>query len=330
MKWYLGGLIYCLCGWSIAAYAEATPATDRPVVITDHAIELWTRYDLFTPSMDLLNYRSRFKSSTVLQQFDQWTLGINHAPFATGAWRAKVFWSQQKLSRTLQPKAINNHYRGFSLAWQQTMLSAANTQTVIEWGIGQQRSPNAFFDRYNLSPNVEIIAAAGKHLINISAWSQEWRLALRQRWQLSSAWTFHGGINYRQLRIQSQMDSYDPIVRASLRSPQNEPWQEQHIGVNIDAQWHITSSWQASMGWQHIQIRRKNYRQISGNLDYNTQDSINAHVYYHLNQRVAVYARGQANTNFLLGVAPLAYNSRTSSRFNAPFGTLSFGGTISF
>ncbi|MDQ6975930.1 MAG: hypothetical protein Q9M22_05105 [Mariprofundaceae bacterium] len=314
-----------------AAFAAATetPEMDRPVAITGNKVKIWARYDLFTEGMDLLNYRSRFHSSTVLKQFDQWKFGINHAPFATGAWRAVLFGSQQKLSRTLQPTQINSHYRGFSLAWQQTLLKARRTRTVLEFGIGRQRSPNTFFDRYNTSPNVEIIAAPGRHLVNISAWSKEWRLALRQGWQASPAWLFHGDLNYRQLRIESHMDSYDPLVRASLRSPQNEPWQEQHIGFNIDGEWHFSSAWQVSMGWQHIQIRRKNYRQISGNLDYNTQDIINTHLYYHINRRLTAYWRAQANTRFLLGDAPLAYNSRTSARFHAPFGFLSFGLTFS-
>lgn len=329
MRLYLSILAYCLLAGGAVNAAEA-PVLDRPVLIGDGGAELWLRYDLFNTGMDVLNYRGRFNSSTVFNQYDRWKLGVSHAPFAWGAWKATVFWSQQQLSRQLQPTKINNRYHGFSFAWQQSLLTKPWGKTVLEFGVSNQRSPELVFDRYNTSANVEIIAAPGKHLITMSAWSKEWRLVLRQRWQASSRWIFHGSLGYRQLQIQSTMNSYDPIVRASLRSPQNEPWRERHIVANVDAEWRFHPIWTASIGWQHMQISRQNYHQISGNADYNDQDSINTHIYYHINRSLTCYLRGQANTHFLLGDAALAYNSRTSSRFNAPFGFLSMGASLSF
>jgi len=309
-----------------------TPALDRPVLVhtSDQATSVWARYELFNQNMDLLHYQQRFNSTTKLDSYDQWAVGLNQSTQDYGDWRVSFSLSEQTVTRTLQPTQIKSRYQGVSLQWQYVVLESTTTASGVELGFSRQRSPNTFFDRYNPSPNVTVIAAPGKHLITASAWSEQWQLGVRHRWRPTRHWTFNGGVVYRSMKIQSQMDSYDPAIRASLRSPQNEPWRERQIMINADLSWQPLVQWSGSVGWQHLTINRQQYRQISGNPDYQVQDIFDSHLYYQPTSKVTLFIRGQASSHFLLGIAPLSYNSRSSHRFNAPFATLALGGILSF
>jgi len=311
----------------------ATPALDRPVLLHNSSgqpTSIWLRYELFNQNMDFLHYQQRFSSTTKLDSYDQWAVGINHSTQDYGDWRAFASLSEQTVTRTLQPTQIKGRYQGVSLQWQYVMLESTTSASAVELGFSRQRSPNTFFDRYNPSPNVTVIAAPGKHLINASGWFEQWQLGIRHRWQPTSHWTLNGGVIYRSMKIQSQMDSYDPAIRASLRSPQNEPWRERQIMINADLSWQPLAQWGGSVGWQHLSINRQQYRQISGNPDYQVQDIFDGHLYYQPTSNITMFLRGQASSHFLLGISPLTYNSRSSHRFNAPFATLALGGSLSF
>jgi hypothetical protein len=325
-----------MIGLTMMLYAStslATPALDRPVLLHNNTAQtssVWLRYELFNQNMDLLHYQRRFNSTTKLNSYDQWAVGINQSTQHYGHWRASFSLAEQSISRSLQPIQINSKYQGLSLQWQYVLLATSTTASGIELGFSRQRSPNTFFDRYNPSPNVTVIAAPGKHLINASAWSEQWQLGLRHRWQASNDWTLNAGIAYRNMKIQSHMDSYDPAIRASLRSPQNEPWHERQLILNADLSWQPLVQWGSSIAWQHLNISRQQYRQISGNPDYQVQDVFDAHLYYQPTASITLFLRGQASSHFLLGIAPLSYNSRSSHRFNAPFATLAMGGSFRF
>ncbi|MDQ6979600.1 MAG: hypothetical protein Q9M09_05385 [Mariprofundaceae bacterium] len=315
-----------------ATPSGATAVLDRPVLIhtSEQATSIWARYELFNQNMDLLHYQQHFNSTTKLDSYDRWAVGINQSTQDYGDWRASFFLSEQSVTRSLQPTQIKSQYQGLSLQWQYVVLETSTTASGIELGFSRQRSPNTFFDRYNPSPNATVIAAPGKHLINASAWSEQWQLGVRHRWQPTRHWTFNGGVVYRTMKIQSQMDSYDPAIRVSLRSPQNEPWRERQIMLNAELSWQPLVQWSGSVGWQHLSISRQQYRQISGNPDYQVQDIFDAYLYYQPTSTITLFLRGQASSHFLLGISPLTYNSRSSHRFNAPFATLAWGGRFKF
>ena len=110
--------------------------------------------------------------------------------------------------------------------------------------------------------------------------------------------------------------------------PQDDPWQEAVVSYDLSASYFL-SNWilSGSLGGRYVE--RFNYEDPLNRSQYNTNLRVAAEVGYQFKSAI-VFARGEAFSNYLLGVDPLAYNAKSSRFFEHPYGQVTAGFMLSF
>ncbi len=119
------------------------------------------------------------------------------------------------------------------------------------------------------------------------------------------------------------------IDEIKLELPQSEPWLEKStiLEAGMEMPLNVYSSITASLS--HHFVSRDSYIAGPQNKDYNNNTILNLAIWFRPNETLSLYLRGEASTNNVLGIEPMAYNRKTSKFFKHPFGQLSLGFTIS-
>ena len=109
--------------------------------------------------------------------------------------------------------------------------------------------------------------------------------------------------------------------------PQDDPWQEAVLSYDLSASYFL-NNWimSGSLGGRYVE--RFNYTDPLSRAQYNTNSQITAQVGYQFESAI-VFLRGEAFSNYLLGVDPLAYNSKSSRFFEHPYGQVTAGFLLS-
>lgn len=109
--------------------------------------------------------------------------------------------------------------------------------------------------------------------------------------------------------------------------PQDDPWQEAVLSYDLSASYFL-NNWimSGSLGGRYVE--RFNYTDPLSRAQYNTNYQITAQVGYQFESAI-VFLRGEAFSNYLLGVDPLAYNSKSSRFFEHPYGQVTAGFLLS-
>ena len=105
--------------------------------------------------------------------------------------------------------------------------------------------------------------------------------------------------------------------------PQSEPWREGVISYNASASL-FTGNWVLGGSLGAIYAERYSFADPMQRPQYNTNFQVSGHVWYQF-KHAAIYLKGEALTNYLLGVDPLAYTSKSSRFFEHPYGQISVG-----
>ena len=110
--------------------------------------------------------------------------------------------------------------------------------------------------------------------------------------------------------------------------PQDDPWQEAVVSYDLSASYFL-NNWIVSGALGGRYVERFNYKDPLNRKQYNTNFRLSAEVGYQFESAI-VFARGEAFTNYLLGVDPLAYNAKSSRFFEHPYGQVTAGFIVSF
>ena len=105
--------------------------------------------------------------------------------------------------------------------------------------------------------------------------------------------------------------------------PQQSPWQEAVIRYDFAASYFI-DDWIVSASLGALYAKRFNYADPLEREQYNSNFVVTGEVWYQL-QDGSIYLKGEAFSNYLLGVDPLAYTNKSSRFFEHPYGQITAG-----
>lgn len=110
--------------------------------------------------------------------------------------------------------------------------------------------------------------------------------------------------------------------------PQDEPWQEAVLGYDLSVSYFF-GNWIASGSLGGRYVQRFNYSDPMNRKQYRSNARLTGEIWYQFDS-AALYLRGEAFSNYMLGIDPLAYNSKSSRFFEHPYGQLTAGFLLSF
>ena len=110
--------------------------------------------------------------------------------------------------------------------------------------------------------------------------------------------------------------------------PQDEPWREAVLGYDLSVSYFF-GNWIASGSLGGRYVQRFNYSDPLNRKQYRSNARLSGEIWYQFDS-AALYLRGEAFSNYLLGIDPLAYNSKSSRFFEHPYGQLTAGFMLSF
>ena len=105
--------------------------------------------------------------------------------------------------------------------------------------------------------------------------------------------------------------------------PQLSPWQEAVIRYDFSASYFI-DDWIVSGSLGALYAKRFNFTDALGREQYTTNSVVTGEIWYQF-QDGSIYLKGEAFSNYLLGVDPLAYTNKSSRFFEHPYGQITAG-----
>ena len=105
--------------------------------------------------------------------------------------------------------------------------------------------------------------------------------------------------------------------------PQQSPWQEAVIRYDFSASYFL-DDWIVSGSLGALYAERFNFADALEREQYNTNFVVTGEIWYQF-QDGSVYLKGEAFSNYLLGVDPLAYTNKSSRFFEHPYGQVTVG-----
>ena len=105
--------------------------------------------------------------------------------------------------------------------------------------------------------------------------------------------------------------------------PQQSPWQEAVIRYDFSASYFV-GDWIVSGSLGALYAKRFNYADPLEREQYNSNFMVTGEIWYQF-QDASVYLKGEAFSNYLLGVDPLAYTNKSSRFFEHPYGQVTLG-----
>ncbi len=117
----------------------------------------------------------------------------------------------------------------------------------------------------------------------------------------------------------------DVITELRGELPQDTPWTERNLSVEIGAKRDFGAHFFVTGALRHYAVSRADYLPNPENKDYTRNTVLNLALWFTPTQSLKIYLRGEATTNNVLGLEPIAYNRKSNKFFEHPFGQLSLG-----
>ena len=117
----------------------------------------------------------------------------------------------------------------------------------------------------------------------------------------------------------------DALESIRVELPQESPWLEQNFAAELGLKKELSNSFFATGSFSYIHVNRKDYVLGESEIEYSSNSVVNMALWYQPRDAFSVYLRGEASTNNVLGLEPIAYNRKSSKYFKHPFGQLSVG-----
>jgi len=304
---------------------HTTPSMMRSGHIMPHTstFEAWGMMDVFDQSFDIINYANKLGNSAKPSRMTRFNIGTNFHINDQWAIRTQLSQGQQTIVRQQQPKSVRStfHTEQALLQWHADLIPL-----VIEGGYIQNTYPKSGFSSFQTG-NVTVTAAPGKQILVASSKASTWLIGASIPLQISEHARIHAGLGYQTSKVQSQYTSYDPFIQSRIgaQAPQKTPWREKQSNLFISLDYEWTNSIAIGLDIQQVHIQRSQYIPRQGFRDYNQTQIMDLWLSYNINNDLSLIFRGHANTHYILGENPAAYNRRINHKFKYPFGFLSMG-----
>ena len=110
--------------------------------------------------------------------------------------------------------------------------------------------------------------------------------------------------------------------------PQSDPWSEAVVRYDVSASIFV-GNWILGGSVGGLYAKRFEYDDPLGRVQYDTNTRAAAYVWYQF-EKATVFLEAEAFSNYLLGVDPLAYTSKSSRFFEHPYGQVTVGFLATF
>ena len=117
----------------------------------------------------------------------------------------------------------------------------------------------------------------------------------------------------------------DVITELRGELPQDTPWTERALSVEVGAKRDFGAHFFVTGALRHYAVSRADYVPNPENEDFTRNTVLNLALWFVPTKSLKVYLRGEATTNNVLGLEPIAYNRKSNKFFAHPFGQLSLG-----
>jgi len=322
------------------ASADGGVELNRPVV-SQYAGgdgEIWLQYSRFDPDYDFTDYANRIKSSSKITQAETYRAGINYS--ATDALHFRYIYEVATIdgTRTREPKNVNSRYTSHEIRSQYVFFERPQYMLALEAGYKRHDADRQRFKRFDfIATNLQVTVtpAPGQDLVTVEAKDSAWIAAVRGVWSPTPSIDFSLGVEGRFIEVQAVFNAPDPVIDSLLAKerPQTNPWRERHLVTQIAFNWYFLENWTLGLDFTNFQINRSGYDPKptdSGDVEYESSQQLDGYLFWNFLKNYSIYAHGTANSHFILGNLPLAYNSRTNHKFKHPFGMLSVGLSAGF
>jgi len=356
-------------GWAGSYVKEYNSALmDRPVVSSDsaaQAVELWAQIDRFTPALDLFNFAAKSGTTSRITAISAYTIGLGYHVNDRLNLRYNFQISDQTGSRTVEPFRVNSRFYRHEARLQYAFYSNYPWRFAVEAGGRMHLGRKESFQRFHTGPalgagviNVQagslnfdnvhgVLSSSNPAFPVLTEQTKDFSYlgAIRGRYEPLPTLDIDFGVEFRRVRISALFSSpslnhasaiFGNTLLASARNkatsnfPQFTPWHENHVLIQGSLTWHPWSRVTLAGDWTHYQIKRQGFDAKGTTSNFSSSEQFDAYAMMQVVDNLSMYVHGRASTHFVLGDQPLAFNSRTSSKFKNPFGSISAGVVMGF
>jgi len=303
----------------------ASPALMRPAhgLGVDVNAEIWAQMDAFKQSFDVINYSKKLGNSAKPSNMSMSKIGGNVRLASHWVLRTEWMRGSQTIVRSLAPTSLTSNVESAVglLQWHADALPL-----ILEMGYKKEKFLPSGFTQYQKGQTI-LTAAPGKQLIVSSSQASTWLWRAVSPMEFYDIFHFQLGIEYQRSTVQTAYTSYDPAIVSLIAGqvPQSTPWQEQQFNLLLSLDVDATDNFALGVDMVWVSIKRKNYQPRKGFRDYTSTQILDVWASYNVMKPLVLFVRGHANTHYLLGEMPSAYNSRINNKFKYPFGYLTAG-----
>ena len=323
-------------------------------------------YTRFDKSLDVINYLDSLAGSSRPNSYSQSTISLE---YKFEIWRPFIEFREVSgsVERSSQPFEVesNADYWGVGLAYSSgdsdnggsavfQLTSATQDDVTIDC---YERSgvvlggacEEADFQLIDGDLLLETGDTVAYPVLTSSAEALSAELALNW-WRRWSSYPILLGHTLKITASEAEHDSYSPLydlqstfllntpfngkTLSTLISelqddlPQQSPWQEAVIRYDFSASYFV-DDWIVSGSVAALYAKRFNYADPLEREQYNSNFMVTGEIWYQF-QDASVYLKGEAFSNYLLGVDPLAYTNKSSRFFEHPYGQVTLGFVMGF
>lgn len=326
-------LLLLLLAPSLSAHAFAEKsALNRPMIslIESGEWEAWGQLDYFDSTFDVLNYAGKLGTSSGINSFRVISLGLRYGITERINLMIAGQISDLDAYRSVDPKQIQSRYWGEEVRLQYAFYDSFPLRLAVEAGWRGHQSNKESFNRYQ-SGNT-ILSNPNEPVVTFESRDSAWLGAVRLLYEPWS-WLHLGlGAEYRRVNVRATALVNHPWAESLIRDelPQLSPWKERHVLLQLNLGWQPWDFLEFAADLTHYSIRRSGYEPNPAKLDYTSALQLDGYLFWHVARAISLYGHGRANSRFVLGDLPLAYNRRVNHRFANPFGMLSIGAVVRF
>ena len=325
-----------------------------------------SEYSYFSDDLDVIGYLDSLQGSSRPEKYDRSTFSL---AYKFGTWRPFIEYHEVsgRVERSSQPFEVesNADYWGVGLAYSSgdedrggaavfQLTSATQADVSIECyersgvvlGGACEEADFQLIDGDLLLETGDTVAFP---VLTSSAEALSAELALNW-WRRWSSYPILVGHTLKITASEVEHDSYSPLYDlqstfllntpfngkklGSLISelqddlPQQSPWQEAVIRYDFSASYFV-DDWIVSGSLGALYAKRFNYADPLEREQYNSNFIVTGEIWYQF-QDASIYLKGEAFSNYLLGVDPLAYTNKSSRFFEHPYGQVTLGFVMGF
>ena len=327
----------------------------------DSSLLVGVRHTHFSQDLDVIGYLDSLEGSSRPEKYSQSALSI---AYKLGEWRPLLEYREVSgsVERSSQPFEVesNADYWGVGLAYSSgdsdnggsavfQLTSAAQDDVTIDCyersgvvlGGACEEADFQLIDGDLLLETGDTVAFP---VLTSSAEALSAELALNW-WRRWSSYPILLGHTLKITASEVEHDSYSPLydlqstfllntpfngktlgtLISELQNdlPQQSPWQEAVIRYDFSASYFM-DDWIVSGSLGALYAQRFNYDDPLQRTQYNTNFMAAGEVWYQF-ENASVYLKGEAFSNYLWGIDPLAYTNKSSRFFEHPFGQITVG-----